>query len=148
MKTYSVSEIAEKIGRPGDDMRVVGDRIRNWTREGLLETLGVKNPGTGRSRLYPETGLLDALLLTAITESVGLQVVKVHAFREVFAAARKFLKPQYKSALFLVISRDLTGDAYVDLQRPETLANRLKNNPADGHIVINLSRLTERLKME
>ncbi len=151
MKTYSVSEIAEKIGRPDEDMRVVGDRIRNWTREGLLEPVGVKNPGTGRSRLYPETALLDALVLTAITEAVGLQAVKVHMFqRDVFAEVREFSKQQFKSKskTLLVISRSLTSGTYVALTHPVGLANLIENTKSDGHIVINLGRLTEKLKKE
>jgi hypothetical protein len=143
--TYSVSEIAEKIGRPGEDMRVVGDRIRNWTREGLLTPIGEKNPGTGRSRQYPETALLDALVLTTLTESVGLQVVKVHGFADVFKHVRLFLKSQSKSSTLLVIARDARSDSYVSLQRPDTLAKLITNSPADAHIVINLYQLREKL---
>jgi hypothetical protein len=147
-RTYSVTEIAEKIGRPDEDMRVVGDRIRNWTREGLLEPVGAKNPGTGRSRIYPETALLDALVLTAITEAVGLQVVKVHMFPQVFSEARKFLKTQSKGKIFLVISRSLTSGSYVAIAHPAELASLIENSKADGHIVINLGRLTEDLNKE
>jgi hypothetical protein len=145
VKTYSVSEIAEKIGRPGEDMRVVGDRIRNWTREGLLEPVGTKNPGTGRSRLYPETALIDALVLTAITEAVGLQVVKVHMFPEIFALARKHFKPKYKTETLLVISRLNWGGYSTQLSQPEGLASLIRNFDADGHIVIDLSKITKKL---
>jgi hypothetical protein len=147
VKTYSVSEIAEKIARSGEDMRVVGDRIRNWTREGLLTPIGERNPGTGRSRQYPETALLEALVLTAITESVGLQVVKVHTFPKVFDCVRQFLKlqPKGKTKTLLVISRDMRSDSDVSLARPEALTNLIGKSPADGHIIINLGRITERL---
>ena len=146
MKTYSVSEIAEKIGRPGEDMRVVGDRIRNWTREGLLEPVGEKNPGTGRSRQYPETALLDALILTAITETVGLQVVKVHMFPEIFAMARGQLGPRYKLCDFLVISRSIKLAGYtVQPIDPNGLASLIKNSGAEGHIIIDVSKIREKL---
>ncbi|MDN5003989.1 MerR family transcriptional regulator [Bradyrhizobium sp. GCM10027634] len=145
MKTYSVTEIAEKIGLPGEDLRVVGDRIRNWTREGLLKPVGEKNPGTGRSRQYPETALLDALLLTALTESVGLQVVKVHGFAEIFDHARQYLKSQSKSSTLLVIARDARSGSYVSVQRPDTLGKFIANSAVDAHIVINLAQLRERL---
>lgn len=145
MKSYSVSEIAEKIGRPDEDMRVVGDRIRNWTREGLLKPIGEKNPGTGRSRQYPEAALLDALVLTAITESIGLQVVKVHTFPKVFEVVRKALRLPSRSSTLLVISRDMRSDSYVQLARPDTLATEITRIPADAYIVINLGRLEERL---
>jgi hypothetical protein len=147
VKTYSVSEIAERIGRPGEDMRVVGDRIRNWTREGLLDPVGMKNPGTGRSRLYPETALFDALVLTVITEAVGLQVVKVHLFRDIFAKARQYLAdPRYSKKTFLVISRHMTFGGYsTQFADPAGLASLLKTSDAEGHIIIDLSKITKKL---
>jgi hypothetical protein len=111
----------------------------------LLEPVGEKNPGTGRSRLYPETALLDALMLTALTESVGLQVVKVHGFVEIFDHARQYLKSQSKSSTLLVIARDAKSDSYVSVQRPDTLGKFIAKSHVDAHIVINLGQLRERL---
>ncbi|MGF6309956.1 hypothetical protein ABIB82_007308 [Bradyrhizobium sp. i1.8.4] len=146
MKTYSVSEIAEKIRRPGEDMRVVGDRIRNWTREGLLKPVGAKNPGTGRSRQYPETAMFEAMVLSAITESVGVQAVKVHTFKDLFETVREFLKSQSKTSTLLVIGRDMRSDSYVSLHRPETLGKFIANSMVvEAHIVINLGQLRWRL---
>ncbi|UWU73052.1 hypothetical protein N2603_23395 [Bradyrhizobium huanghuaihaiense] len=146
MTTYSVSEIAERIGKPGEDQRVVGDRIRNWTREGLLKPIGEKNPGTGRSRLYPEVALFEAIVLSALTESIGLQVVKVHGFPEMFRHVREYFKSQSKSNTLLVIGRDSRGDAYVSLTSPEKLGKYIAGSlTVDAHIVINLGQLRERL---
>jgi hypothetical protein len=147
VKTYSVTDIAEKIRGPSEDMRVVGDRIRNWTREGLLEPVGEKNPGTGRSRQYPETALLDALILTAITETVGLQVVKVHMFKDIFALARKHFKSRYSAETLLVISRNTTLGAGYSTQpvEPNGLALLIKNSDAEAHIVINVGKIAKRL---
>ena len=79
---------------------------------------------------------------------VSVQVVKVHTFPEVFDVVRKFLRLQNRSGTLLVISRDMRSDSYVGLESPETLARAITRTPADAHIVINLSRLTENLKKE
>ena len=44
------------------------ERIRHWTREGLLEPAGEKNPGTGRARFYDETAFRKARVLNSLTE--------------------------------------------------------------------------------
>jgi DNA-binding transcriptional MerR regulator len=77
MRTLTVNDIAEKIRRPGEDLRVAGDRIRNWTREGLLSTVGDKHPGTGRSRLYSPKALVEAGLVQVLTDCTGIAVHKI-----------------------------------------------------------------------
>ena len=67
-------------------------------------------------------------------------------FAQVFAKARDFLK--LKSKNLLVISRSMTSGSYVALAHPKGLASLIENSKADGHIVINLSRLTEDLNKE
>jgi DNA-binding transcriptional MerR regulator len=44
------------------------ERIRHWTREGLLSPAGEKNPGTGRARLYDEAAFRKAKVLNSLTE--------------------------------------------------------------------------------
>src|SRR6478672_1164102 len=106
VKAYSVSEIAEKIRRPGEDLRVVGDRIRNWTREGLLDPEGEKHPGTGRKRVYPESALLDAVLLEILTEAVGVPAVKAGPL---LADAKFFMSRKLANEPLLVLSKS-AGD--------------------------------------
>jgi DNA-binding transcriptional MerR regulator len=53
------------------------DRVRHWTREGLISPAGEKNPGTGRARLYDESAVRKALVLNSLTE-VGLTVRSLH----------------------------------------------------------------------
>src|SRR5260370_26295404 len=77
--TLTVSEIAERIRRPHEDMRAAGDRIRNWTREGLLEPVGDKHPGTGKVRKYPQSALMEAAFLQVITDCTGVAAVAAGA---------------------------------------------------------------------
>ena len=53
------------------------DRVRHWTREGLLTPVGDKNPGTGRSRFYDETAVIKARVLNSLTEC-GMTVRNLH----------------------------------------------------------------------
>jgi DNA-binding transcriptional MerR regulator len=70
--TLTVSEIAEILEQPGRRVSLV-ERIRHWTREGLIRPIGQKNPGTGRHRQYDEFALLDVALLNVLA-NFGLQV--------------------------------------------------------------------------
>jgi MerR HTH family regulatory protein len=53
------------------------DRVRHWTREGLLTPVGDKNPGTGRSRFYDESAVSKARVLNSLTE-FGMTVRILH----------------------------------------------------------------------
>jgi DNA-binding transcriptional MerR regulator len=44
------------------------ERIRHWTREGLLTPAGERNPGTGRARFYDEAAFRKAKVLNSLTE--------------------------------------------------------------------------------
>lgn len=70
-RIVSVREIARHIQRPGETLQVATDRVRNWSKEGLLPVEGAKNPGRGRARIYTEEALLKAGLLNIITD-VGI----------------------------------------------------------------------------
>jgi hypothetical protein len=71
----TVREIARRIRRDDEDLDVVINRLRNWTKEGLLAFSGNKHPGTGKSRLYPEYAVIDAVVLSALT-ATGIPAVR------------------------------------------------------------------------
>jgi DNA-binding transcriptional MerR regulator len=72
--TLSVGELAEKIVPSGTDSASVRERIRHWTREGLLLPTGDRNPGVGRHRRYEAAAAIDAAVLNAIADQ-GIQLV-------------------------------------------------------------------------
>ena len=37
MATLTAGDIAQMIQRPGEELRTAVDRVRNWTKEGLLK---------------------------------------------------------------------------------------------------------------
>ena len=111
-QTLTARDIAEKIKMPGEDLRVAADRLKNWTREGLLKTVGEKNPGQGRSRQYPRSALLDALLLQTLIDCTGMGAISAG---ELLGEMKKrpLLKPFYADPANI----DATEDCLVVIAR-------------------------------
>jgi DNA-binding transcriptional MerR regulator len=69
----TAGDIARRIARQGDDHQALVERVRHWTREGLLRagtTLADLDlhPGTGRYRLYDEEQIYRAAVLNALVK--------------------------------------------------------------------------------
>jgi hypothetical protein len=66
--TFSVGEMAAKIGYPGDPGVI--ERIKVWTRSGLIFTVdGSKHPGTGRPRQFDWPNLIRGAILNALVNA-------------------------------------------------------------------------------
>jgi DNA-binding transcriptional MerR regulator len=63
---FTAKELATRIARTEDAVQPAFERIRHWTREGLLSVDGELNPGTGRKREYAETEVVKAKTLNAM----------------------------------------------------------------------------------
>jgi DNA-binding transcriptional MerR regulator len=73
---FTAKEIAERIAGDGELQPAV-ERVHHWTREGLLEPIGDRNPGTGRRRLYSEDAVVAAMVLTLLAGfGVGVNVMR------------------------------------------------------------------------
>jgi len=148
--TLTVSEIAERIRRPHEDLRIAGDRIRNWTREGLLEPVGEKNPGTGKVRRYPESALLDAALLQVITDCTGVAAVAagdlLNDARAIFARIKK---AGHLASAALVISKSVGQTKWtMNHVRAEKLGQYLAQDDHDTHTVIQVNRLLKHIRSQ
>lgn len=74
---FSAKEIATRIAPTEDAVQSAFERIRHWTREGLLSPEGEENPGTGRKRLYGENEIKKARLFNALADfGIGLRTMK------------------------------------------------------------------------
>jgi DNA-binding transcriptional MerR regulator len=71
------ADIVGKLNAEAVAERLMFDRVRHWTREGLLSPAGDKNPGTGRARLYDESAVRKARVLNSLTEC-GVTVRHLH----------------------------------------------------------------------
>ena len=76
MTSITVGDIARRIREPGEELSAVIDRLRNWTKEGLIKPVGDRSPGTGRKRLYPERAIIDAAILSRLARYYGIWAPK------------------------------------------------------------------------
>ena len=142
MRTVTVSEIAERIRRPHEDLRATGDRIRNWTREGLLTPIGEKNPGTGKVRRYPESALMQAALIQVIVDCTGVAPL---AAGDLLKDANRIFERASEGGLedhLLIISKSV-GDSRWTMShvRSEKFPAFLARARQDTHTIVVLSRL-------
>jgi hypothetical protein len=125
--------------------------VSGWTKEGLLRPRGERNPGTGRKRSYSEAAIIDALILTALSDW-GIPAVKAAQYgsveqkmltsgREAVAEARK-RQPEVVS---LVIAR-VSGKSRVSSQQ---VFIQFGSKPLSEHfesaITLNITRMLERI---
>jgi DNA-binding transcriptional MerR regulator len=143
----TVADIAELIRRPDADKAAVVERIRGWTKEGLLSPAGDRNPGTGRPRLYEESAAYDAAILNAMAD-VGLHVGQQRYFLVVLNLAQeaKTKWAQGKRRLYLEVA---------DFGRPNPqgqyhavfLHERISmHSRAEASLTVNISRLFARIE--
>jgi hypothetical protein len=151
MAKFTVSEIAERIRRPKQDRRALMLRLRNWTKEGFLSPSGDGNPGTGRKRLYPESALIEALVLNFLTDAIGMQTVKGEAMKEYIKDLRSPLwndllnlakAQKEKDGAVLLIGRSADrADINVNKTYLTKVDEVIKRSDHDVHIVIDLKRM-------
>jgi hypothetical protein len=145
---YTVGELAEKVRRPGENMPALLARLRNWTKEGLLVPEGDRNPGAGRSRVYPEKAVAIARAIGVLADVVGVAAVKSRSF-EFFLehAATMFAKPP-ATELFMIISRPLNGDGgtVAGVVNLEDLELHFKTSIHPAHIVVDVKKYFEQTK--
>jgi DNA-binding transcriptional MerR regulator len=149
----TVRDIAERIRRSDEEIDRVVDRLRNWTKEGLLRPQGEQNPGTGRARTYSEEAVTDALILTALTDW-GIPAVRAAQYGSVEQTALTFgrmavaeAQKKKSKTVRLVIARAVgksrvnAQQVYVQLgDKPLQLAEGI-----ESAIVINISSMIERI---
>jgi hypothetical protein len=145
--TLTVGQIVERLGPLAPDASTASERIRHWTREGLLIPVSQLHAGTGKPRGYNANSPFTAAVLSALS-TAGLQIVSrpyiKTALREAGLALQKWQQAQnagHKLLLFfLVIVHDMTnsgGEPRVWLRE-----GAVKYDPtAEVAIVINLSQL-------
>ena len=150
--TITVGEIVKQLGPVAPDAAAMSERIRHWTREGLLLPLNQHHAGTGRHRRYGPDAAYEAATLNALA-TAGLQLVSRPYIHSALSQARAALQKwqEARSAghklplFFLVISHDVTrigGEPTASIH--EGIA---KQNPiAEIAIVLNLSQLFLRVR--
>jgi hypothetical protein len=158
----TVRDIARRVRRDGEDIDVVLNRLRNWTKEGLLPPLGDKHPGAGKSRFYPQYAAVDAAVIGALA-AAGVPAVRAGsasgAYSIVLSLARSAYYREFKTreaaseTMFLIVfnADGAVYDAAADHAAVTCAPNGRVNVPltavdSDVTIFINLSNLFRRIE--
>jgi hypothetical protein len=146
MQTVTAKDIAEKIQRPGEALQVAVDRLRNWTREGLIKPVGAKHPGKGRAKQYPRKAIFEAALLQVLIDCTGIGAINAGPLLD---AAKKLLGATVKEGFensILVIGRSAgVAGFYMNAGRIDHLAEMIRSSGAqDTHTIVNLKSLFDR----
>jgi hypothetical protein len=65
----TAGQIIECVRRPGAEVATLQERIRNWTKEGVLLPYGERSPGTGKHRRYDIDAIVSVAVLDVIAEA-------------------------------------------------------------------------------
>ncbi|MGY3409147.1 hypothetical protein ACVWZV_005260 [Bradyrhizobium sp. GM5.1] len=143
---FTVSDIAERIKRPDEEIGQAITRVRNWTKEGLIHPVGQANPGTGRAREYSQEALIDAFLIDAFVQCFGSAAVSVPQYLK---RIRYFFSDANQRNKLLIIGRtpgrkDFQANSY----RPSELAAALRSLGWEMYMVLEIGPLVKRLGLE
>ncbi len=70
----TAKELARRICRSERDIGTVLERVRHWTKSGLLHPVE-RRPGKGNSRLFDESALAEAAVLNALAGISGIPIL-------------------------------------------------------------------------
>jgi DNA-binding transcriptional MerR regulator len=148
--TETVGEIAARLAAISPNFEGTIQRIRHWTREGLMVPADLHHAGTGRHRRYPQTAVFDAAVLHVLTNA-GLTTSAVRDLKTTSPERHlvdaltlvRFSVPKWRQQggpLFLTISQSGTR---TEIEVIEQQAG----TPAEDDltIVINLAKVFSRI---
>ena len=148
------SDIARRLRQPGEDPVRVLNRIRNWTKFGLLTPAGEAHPGGGRACQYSDATLLDAMIIQELVNA-GIPAVSVGSVLEQI----KSDAPQLFGASFtklhdrtlLILGKAYSGSNAINvwLRSPTGFAKLAeKQSRCSLYYVIDIEKLRDRLNAE
>jgi DNA-binding transcriptional MerR regulator len=140
MRSYTARELARQIAASGADEQPIFERIRHWTRMGLITTLGEENPGSGRSREYPSPEIRKVRLLNILAD-FGVSVATMKEVVRVFEN-----DPSNKSGP-AAFAKELGGQGMATMLFVEKSSGRAKpyirviaDDPSDDSIKVTIAR--------
>jgi hypothetical protein len=155
VKTFVASEIAQRIQGPNESPVRVLNRVRNWTKMGLLPPTGEAHPGGGRACVYYEGALLDAMILQELVVDIGLGAIEAaEILKEIKSKAPALFKvPLDKShrdrtLLALYKHRGSSSVLHVGLLTPDNFKKLFEKHLAGSFRVLDIAVLHDRLEAE
>lgn len=149
--TLTVGQIVEQLSAVAPDPAAISERIRHWTREGILVPVDQHHAGTGRHRRYTSDTGYEAAVLNSLANA-GLHLVSRPYIQDALRHARAALQ-KWRQAIgaghelplfFLVISHEPTRVG----SEPIVSTHEGVVSPAPAAeimIVVNLSQLFLRM---
>jgi MerR HTH family regulatory protein len=77
-RSLSTAELVTVISAIARDPGMISERLRHWTREGLLDPIGGRHPGSGVHRRYSEETAVRAAVLSRLAD-MGFRVTALEA---------------------------------------------------------------------
>jgi hypothetical protein len=146
--TLLASDIARRIQQPDEDPVRVLNRVRNWTKFGLLKPAGEANPGGGRACVYPESALLEAMLLQELINA-GMPAVSMRPIldkiQDAVSPAKLAKQDSDQTLLILGKHRSSSNVINVWLRSPEEFAKLVGKHECALFYILNLKPLRDRL---
>jgi DNA-binding transcriptional MerR regulator len=137
--TLTVGQIAEQLVSIAPDRPATRERLRHWTREGLLSPVADHHSGTGNHRQYDPSSVYDAAILHAIARA-GLNIASLPYLQSALSKARearqKWERVENTGPLFLEIVHKV-GDGPTEVLIHE--GEPKYDTSAELTIVINLT---------
>jgi hypothetical protein len=147
MANLTASDIARHIQRPGEDLQVAVDRLRHWTKGGLIKPIGDAHPGTGRPKQYSKKAAVRAMIVQALSDATGGQAVYMgHLIDHVEAELRK--SKGKRDRVFAISRKGGSGKFDLTTWLAKDFGEGILDSKADVHIVLNPNKLLDLMDEE
>jgi hypothetical protein len=153
-RLYVVSDLAAIAGMPEPMLPLMIERVRHWTREGLLEPVDTLLTGTGHHRRYPEEAAFSVLVLNTLA-NFGVQLaakkkVIADALDKLRIARKRWERTQTKGPYWLVIRQQEASAGEFNEISVDAVAGVVVDDPLDDSLVlkVNISLILARLQRE
>jgi DNA-binding transcriptional MerR regulator len=140
----TISQMANRAAMRGIKRVAFTERVRYWTREGLLEPVGELNPGTGRHRRYADSALEDALILNTLADfGIPIAIQRKALIQARVARLDWKSAPSDGRSLFLEIAMLPNGILAPHFHKSPTF---MMAEVADAALILNLTKIFSAVK--
>jgi hypothetical protein len=142
MASLTASDIARRIQRPGEDLQVAIDRLRHWTKAGLIKPVGDAHPGTGRPKQYSKKAAVRAMIVQALSDATGGQAVYLEFLIDHVEAELRKSKGK-RDRIFAISRKGGSGKFDLTTWLAKDFGEAILKSVADVHIVLNPNRILD-----
>lgn len=117
-RSLSTAELVTIVAAVARDPGMISERLRHWTREGLLDPIGGRHPGSGVHRRYSEETAVRAAVLSRLAD-MGFRVTALEgSMRDIVIKvdeARSLWKPGKSAYLGIAFGRAVAVGAPLEI---------------------------------